>query len=69
MTGISVELVGIAVDRAVDRFCGRPKLRNPYHPISAIEAYVAWDWGWDEAAYQLEMRGAEEAARWLREAA
>jgi hypothetical protein len=34
-----------------------------------MHAAEAWEYGWDEGRWLLEMRGHEEAARWLREAA
>jgi len=64
-----VALAGILVEGAVDAFCGRPKHANPYCEQTVMEASYAWAWGHDEATLQLEIRGREEAARWLREAA
>ena len=58
--------VRTAVEGAVDRFCGRPLERNPYSFGSAREAYHAWELGWLEADFLLEVRGGEEASRWLR---
>lgn len=66
---MNIPLAGIAVEGAVDRFCGRPQDQNPYCPETARECYGAWQLGWLDADYLLEIRGAEEAARWLREAA
>ena len=66
MTGI--ELIPIAVEGAVDRFCGRPRDRNPYHPTAASNHHEAWAWGWDDADHLLEIRGEQEARRWLAEA-
>ena len=60
-------LWGIVTEGAVDRFCGRPEHANPYAP--ELDAYEAWQYGWAEADWLLQIRGQEEAARWLREAA
>jgi hypothetical protein len=57
----------IAIEGAVDRFCGRPRERNPYAPD--CDAYEWWQFGWDDADQLLEERGAAEARRWLNEAA
>jgi hypothetical protein len=62
-------LAPVLLEGAVDAFCGRPKEQNPYDPVSAADACYAWEWGWDEATEQLALRGQQEAARWLREAA
>jgi hypothetical protein len=62
-------LLPVVVEGAVDRFCGRPRERNPYSYAYARDAFEAWLWGWDDADYLLEIRGREEAARWLGEAA
>jgi len=59
----------IAVEGAVDRFCGRPQDRNPYSAEYAPQDWDAWDLGWLTADDLIEIRGAEEARRWLREAA
>jgi hypothetical protein len=59
----------IAVEGATDRFCGRPQDQNPYSDEYAPTDWDAWDLGWRVADELLEVRGAEEAARWLREAA
>lgn len=67
--GISVELVHVACEGCADAIFGRPKDRNPYHPLSAMEEWIAWEWGWDEGRWFLETRGCDEAQRWLREAA
>jgi hypothetical protein len=64
-----ISLFPIVVEGAVDRFCGRPRSRNPYSPVSAGDYFYAWLWGWDDADALLELRGRAEAARWLREAA
>jgi hypothetical protein len=66
---VSIYLVPIAVEGAVDRFCGRPRNHNPYSSTSARDHFEMWTWGWDGADELLELRGREEAARWLREAA
>lgn len=63
------EQATIIVEGAVDRFCGRPPDRNPYCEQNAQEAWGAWAFGWQEADWYLDVRGQEEAARWLREAA
>ena len=62
-------LICIVTEGCVDAFCGRPLARNPYCPESATDYWLAWDFGWHEARHLLEIRGREEAARWLREAA
>jgi len=59
----------IAIEGAVDRFCGRPRDRNPYCRLSAPDEFSSWDLGWIEAGMFLDERGQEEAARWLRDAA
>ena len=64
-----VELLGIAVEGAVDRFCGRPRHANPYSLEYALDAFHAWDLGWGDAEYLLDTRGQEEARRWLEDAA
>jgi hypothetical protein len=66
---LSLELWQIAIEGAVDRFCGRPRIRNPYAPRHAADAHEAWDLGWADADYLLEIRGRQQAARWLREPA
>jgi hypothetical protein len=63
------DYLGVIVEACVDCFCGRPLDANPYNPIHAMDAYAAWTVAWKEAEAVLEMRGQEEAARWLREAA
>ncbi|HZG35788.1 MAG TPA: hypothetical protein VEY87_08065 [Gaiellaceae bacterium] len=60
-------LWGIVCEGAIDAFCGRPREHNPYDPT--LHAAEAWFYGWDEGRWLLELRGQEEAARWLREAA
>jgi hypothetical protein len=69
MSGHGIELFSIVVEGAVDRFCGRPRDRNPYSRRYAPHEFEAWSWGWDDADSLLEQRGQQEAARWLREAA
>lgn len=64
-----VALAGVLIEGATDYYCGRPRGENPYSYTSALDAHFAWAWGWDEAKMQLELRGQEEAARWLSEAA
>jgi hypothetical protein len=64
-----IELIPIAVEGAVDCFCGRPRDRNPYNPTYARDYFEAWSWGYDDAEFLLETRGRQEAARWLAEAA
>jgi hypothetical protein len=59
-------LVCVVIEGAVDRFCGRPRNRNPYSYRFARWEWEAWDLGWSEAKHLLEMRGQAEAARWLR---
>jgi hypothetical protein len=63
------DYLGIICEACVDRFCGRPLDANPYCPVNAQDAHAAWVIAWKEADAVLEMRGQEEAARWLREAA
>jgi hypothetical protein len=58
----------IVVEGAVDNFCGRPYDQNPYCRENAGDYWDAWNFGWVDADYLLKERGAEEAARWLREA-
>ena len=62
-------IVTIAIEGAVDRFCGRPRDANPYSKTYAREWFEAWLFGWDDASWLLEMRGEQEARRWLEEAA
>jgi hypothetical protein len=62
-------IVTIAVEGAVDRFVGRPREANPYSKRYARRSWEAWLLGWDDANWLLEIRGEEEARRWLREAA
>jgi hypothetical protein len=59
----------ICVEGAVDMILGRPRSQNPYCRDHARECWSSWDLGWHEASELLEMRGQEEASRWLREAA
>ena len=63
------ELLNIAIEGAVDRFCGRPRAINPYSRTCAQGHWEAWLLGWDQADFLLEIRGSEEATRWLRAAA
>ncbi len=58
-----------AIEGAVDAILGRPREHNPYSTTHAREYASAWELGWTEARELLEMRGAEEIARWLGEAA
>lgn len=60
------DLWGIVVEGAVDHFCGRPFERNPYTPGRHADA---WEYGWEDAAWLLDIRGEQEARRWLSEAA
>lgn len=69
MTAWHEDALGVIVEGAVDRFCGRPEWANPYSREYASGAWHAWQLAWREAHVLLEMRGAEEASRWLREAA
>lgn len=55
----------ICVEGAVDAVLGRPRAENPYSRESAFEHWFAWNEGWDEGTELFEMRGREEAARWL----
>lgn len=67
--GLSADLVGIVVEGATDRFCGRPRAMNPYCATHAAGWCHAWLWGWDDADWLLRIRGQEEARRWLEQAA
>jgi hypothetical protein len=69
MTATQHDGLGVVVEGAVDRFCGRPLHANPYCPTYAAEGHAAWVFGWREADELLELRGEEEARRWLTEAA
>ena len=62
------EQASIIVEGAVDRFCGRPQHANPYSPEYAAEAWHASQFGWTEADWYLDIRGQEEARRWLGDA-
>jgi hypothetical protein len=64
-----IDLIIIAIEGSVDRFCGRPRAVNPYSLAGARGYWEAWLLGWDQADFLLEIRGSEEAPRWLREAA
>lgn len=66
MTPWQHDYLGVIVEACVDRFCGRPITANPYCGVNATEAHAAWAIAWKEANAVLEMRGQEEAARWLR---
>jgi hypothetical protein len=59
----------ICIEGAVDRFCGRPRDRNPYCRETVPIEFASWDFGWIEGGCFLDERGREEAARWLTEAA
>ncbi len=59
----------VVVEGAVDRFLGRPLLENPYNLEVAPEFHAAWAIAWREADEQLEIRGQQEATRWLSQAA
>lgn len=65
MNPAAVAYSSVAIEGAVDRFCGRPFSQNPYSRTDAAEAFEARGWGWEEADYYLELRGQEEAQRWL----
>ena len=58
-------LWAVVVEGAVDRFAGRPKAANPY--AGGYDSTEAWEYGWTEADEALELRGRQEAARWLGE--
>ena len=60
-------LWAIVAEGCVDRFLGRPRDQNPYCP--GEDPREAWDYGWDEGDWLLEIRGMDEVRRWLREAA
>ena len=62
-------VLGVVVEGACDRWFGRPLDANPYCPVNAADAWRVWQLGWSEAAWMIDVRGAAEAARWLREAA
>jgi ribosome modulation factor len=62
-------LICIVIEGAVDRFCGRPRERNPYCRTYARDYWLAWDFGWGDAGSLLEERGEHEARRWLGAAA
>jgi hypothetical protein len=66
---IREDSLGVIVEGACDRFFGRPVEANPYHPLYAMDAYAAWSVAWTEADWLIDIRGQEEASRWLREAA
>jgi len=55
----------IAIEGAVDRFCGRPQDQNPYSFEFAYEYFVAWGLGWIDAGEPLELPREKEARRWL----
>jgi hypothetical protein len=55
----------VAIEGSVDRFCGRPLDANPYCLENAATEWDAWDLGWRTADDLLDVRGAEEARRWL----
>jgi hypothetical protein len=57
----------IGLEGAIDCVCGRPRNRNPYSYEYARWEWEAWDLGWDETRHLLELRGQEEARRWLQE--
>jgi hypothetical protein len=61
--------LGVVAEGVADAIFGRPITANPYDPRFAAEAHAAWAIGWREGRWHLEIRGQEEAARWLREAA
>ncbi len=63
---LDLPLWAIVVEGAVDRICGRPREQNPYR--LGYESGDAWEYGWGEASDLLELRGQEEARRWLEEA-
>jgi hypothetical protein len=60
-------LWAIVIEGAVDRFVGRPREHNPYG--GGYDSREAWAFGWDEADWLLDVRGQQEARRWLEEAA
>jgi hypothetical protein len=60
-------LWSVVVEGAADRWCGRPQSQNPY--AGGLDAYEAWDWGWQEADWIFDIRATDEVRRWLREAA
>jgi hypothetical protein len=64
-----LELIPIVAEGCVDRFVGRPRTRCPYDWRAASDYAEAWFVGWDNADHLLDIRGQEEARRWLEEAA
>lgn len=65
MTSLRDDALGVAVEGATDRFFGRPLEANPYCKENAEEAWRIWQLGWTEADWFIEVRGQEEASRWL----
>lgn len=66
MKRVDAFLWGVVCEGAVDAFCGRPREQNPYN--ETLDAHEAWTYGWDEGRWLLEVRGDEEATRWLGDA-
>lgn len=69
MDDTTIILPLICIEGAVDMILGRPRSQNPYCRDHAADCWENWSFGWDEASELLEMRGREEASRWLHEAA
>jgi hypothetical protein len=63
------EQAGIIVEGACDRFFGRPREANPHSEDYAEQPWNSWLFGWQNADWFIDMRGQEEARRWLEEAA
>ena len=51
-------LWSIVTEGAVDRFLGRPRDQNPYTP--GQDSTEAWDYGWEEGNYLVDVRGMDE---------
>ena len=66
MKRVDAFLWGVVCEGAIDRFLGRPRDENPY--CGGQDSAEAWEYGWDEAEWLLEIRGMDEVRRWLREA-
>jgi len=60
-------LWAVVCEGATDRFLGRPRDQNPYR--GGMDSREAWDYGWAESAWILDIRGMDEVRRWLRDAA
>ena len=56
------DLLVIAIEGAVDRFCGWPREMNPHDFTLARGHWEAWLLGWDQGDYLLDVRSREEVA-------